>query len=304
MSFSQPWLLLLLVVPVLFGYWVWTRRGRRLVLPFDHGLPGSGRVMRVVLQVGETLPGLALAVAVLLLAGPQQLAAPKLKRALTNIQFCLDVSGSMTAPFGDGDRYDAAMKAINDFITYREGDAFGLTFFGNQVLHWVPLTTDPSAFQCATPFMGPRHNIPGFGGTEIGKALLACRDVLVTREEGDRMIILVSDGQSADLGGQRDQEVIRKMKEDGITVYGIHIAESNIPDPIVTITAATGGEVFNPGDPTALDTVFKHIDQMEETRMEKGSAEYVDWFEPYCLVGLGLLGLYLLFQLGLRYTPW
>ena len=246
MSFSQPWVLLLLVVPVLFGYWVWVRRGRRLVLPFDHGLPGTGRWIRTVLQVGETLPGLVLAVAVLLLAGPQQLDAPKLKRSLTNIQFCLDVSGSMTAPFGDGDRYDAAMKAINDFLAFREGDAFGLTFFGNQVLHWVPLTTDPSAFKCATPFMGPRRNIPGFGGTEIGKALLACRDVLVTREEGDRMIILVSDGQSADLGGQRDDEVVRKMREDGITVYGIHIANSNVPAPIVTITAATGGEVFNP----------------------------------------------------------
>ena len=114
----------------------------------------------------------------------------------------------------------------------------------------------------------------------------------------------VSDGFSADLGGQRDQEVIRKMKQDGITVYGIHIGGSRVPDPIVSITAATGGEVFNPGDPAALETVFARIDEMEETRMEKGSAEYIAWFEPFCLVGLGLLGLYLLFQLGLRHTPW
>ena len=304
MSFSYPSVLALLVVPLLFGFWVWTRRGRRLVLPFDHGRPGSGRVMRAVLQVGETLPGLCLGVAVLLLAGPQHLAAPKLHRSLTNIEFCLDTSGSMTAPFGDGDRYDAAMNAINDFLDYRDGDAFGLTFFGNEVLHWVPLTTDPSAFRCAPPFMGPKNRIPGFGGTEIGKALLACRDVLVAREEGDRMIILVSDGNSADLGGARDQEVVRKMRKDGITVYAIHISNSNIPAPIVTITSATGGEVFNPGDPSALDSVFKRIDEMQETQLEKGSAEYVDNFEPFCWVGIGLLGLYLLVQLGLRYTPW
>ena len=68
--------------------------------------------IRTVLQIGETLPGLGLAVAVMLLAGPQQLDAPKLKRALTNIQFCLDVSGSMTSQFGEGDRYDAAMKRV------------------------------------------------------------------------------------------------------------------------------------------------------------------------------------------------
>ena len=66
------------------------------------------------------------------------------------------------------------MDAINEFLDYREGDAFGLTFFGNNVLHWVPLTTDASAVSCAPPFMRPEVAPPWFGGTEIGKALLAC----------------------------------------------------------------------------------------------------------------------------------
>ena len=51
----------------------------------------------------------------------------------------------MTTPLGDGTRYDASMKAIDEFLKIRQGDAFGLTFFGNNVLHWVPLTSDPSA---------------------------------------------------------------------------------------------------------------------------------------------------------------
>lgn len=304
MSFSQPWVLALLIVPLLQLFWVWTRDGRRTVLPFDHGIARRGLGLAAILRIGESFTGLGLAVAILLLAGPQKFAAPKLQRAMTNIEFCLDVSGSMTSDFGSGDRYEAAMQAINDFIGYRDGDAFGLTFFGNQVLHWVPLTTDPSAFECATPFMTPRNSIPGFVGTEIGKALLACRDVLIAREEGDRMIILVSDGQSADLGGDRDEEVIRKMRKDGIVVYGIHIAESDIPAPIVSITAATGGEVFNPGDPAALETVFRRIDEMQETKLEKRNAELVDDFWPYCIAGLAILSLHLLFQLGLRYTPW
>ena len=75
------------------------------------------------------------------------------------------------------------MEAINRFVDFRKGDAFGLTFFGNSVLHWVPLTSDVSAIKCATPFMRPERNIPGFGGTEIGKALLACRKVLADRQE-------------------------------------------------------------------------------------------------------------------------
>jgi hypothetical protein len=62
---------------------------------------------------------------------------------MTNILFCVDVSGSMGMPFGAGTRYDASMKAIESFIDRRSGDAFGLQFFGNSAIRWTPLTTDP-----------------------------------------------------------------------------------------------------------------------------------------------------------------
>jgi Ca-activated chloride channel family protein len=121
------------------------------------------------------VPALILAVVIVLLAGPQQLSAPRTKRVLTNIEFCVDVSSSMRTPLGDGSRYDSSMKAIDSFLDIRKGDAFGLTFFGNNVLHWVPLTSDPSAIRCAPPFMKP-ENVPiWMGGTMIGKALLACK---------------------------------------------------------------------------------------------------------------------------------
>lgn len=302
--FAEPWVLSFLVAPFLLAVWVWARKGRRLALPFDHGRPGRGLAAGFFIHAGETLPPLALAVVILMLAGPQELAAPKAKRKLTNIEFCLDISGSMTAEFGEGSRYDAAMKAINRFLDYREGDAFGLTFFGNSVLHWVPLTSDVSAFRCAPPFMRP-ENAPGwFGGTEIGKALLACREVLVSREEGDRMILLVSDGYSWDLSGGRDEEIARLMRKEGIVVYAVHIADENVPDEIVNITNLTGGEVFAPDDTEALEGVFKKIDEMQVTRLEKGTADYIDFFVPFCIAGLSLLGLYGLAQLGLRYTPW
>ncbi|MEZ5973765.1 MAG: VWA domain-containing protein [Planctomycetota bacterium] len=142
LHFAQPWYLLGLVVPVAMLVWVWTRKGRRVALPFDQGSVKKGTGLRVLLQLGETLAPLALAVGVILAAGPQTLDAPKTKRSLTNIQFCVDISGSMTSSFGEGTRYDAAMKAINSFLDYRQGDAFGLSFFGNNVLHWVPLTSD------------------------------------------------------------------------------------------------------------------------------------------------------------------
>ncbi len=117
-SFGQSWVLSLLVAPVLLLAWTWTREARRLVLPFDRGSNPRGTVLRATLQSAESMTSLTLAVAVFILAGPQRLDTPKLKRAMTNIEFCVDISGSMTAEFGDGTRYDAAMKAINGFFAH------------------------------------------------------------------------------------------------------------------------------------------------------------------------------------------
>src|SRR4051812_13339382 len=125
MSFARPWILLLLVIPVVLCVWEWQRRGHPLVLPLDHSKARRGTWLRRIVTGLQLLPHLLLAVAVLMLAGPRRLGIPKAERELTNIQFCLDVSGSMQSPFGDGTRYDAAMEAIKKFTTFRPGDAFG-----------------------------------------------------------------------------------------------------------------------------------------------------------------------------------
>jgi Ca-activated chloride channel homolog len=210
----------------------------------------------------------------------------------------------MITPLGDGTRYDASMKAIDHFLDIRKGDAFGLTFFGNNVLHWVPLTGDPSAIRCAPPFMKPENVPQWMGGTMIGKALLACKEILAEREEGDRMIILVSDGESYDLSGGNDQSVAQTLKRNNIAVYAIHISDQNPPAEIVNITALTGGEVFPVDDPGALRAVFERIDAMRETKLEKTASELLDDFVPVCMVGLSLVGLASCAFFGLRYTPW
>ena len=143
--FRHPWILMLLVAPAALIFWIWSRKGRSVALPFDHAPRVASSRLRPALRVAESMPSIALAFAILLLAGPQKWDVPRTKRALTNIQFCVDVSGSMTSPFGEGTRYDGAMKAIDKFLDFRKGDSFGLTFFGDNFIHWCPLTADPSA---------------------------------------------------------------------------------------------------------------------------------------------------------------
>jgi Ca-activated chloride channel family protein len=304
MSFAYPAVLVLMIVPVMLIAWVWRRSSGRVALPIDHGSQSSGRAWGIGLGLAESVPALILAAVIVILAGPQQLSAPRTKRVLTNIELCVDISSSMISPLGDGTRYDASMKAIDHFLDIRKGDAFGLTFFANNILHWVPLTGDPSAIRCAPPFMKPENAPPWMTGTMIGKTLMACKEILASREEGDRMIILVSDGESADLYGGRDAEIAQALKRDKIAVYAIHISDQRVPEEIANITTMTGGEVFPVDDPESLKVVFQRIDAMRETKLEKTASELLDDFAPSCIVGLSLLALTGCAHFGLRYTPW
>ncbi|HEX5445901.1 MAG TPA: vWA domain-containing protein [Pirellulales bacterium] len=304
MSFAYPAVLLLLVVPVALWFWMWRHDARPLVLPLDHSRVGRGRWLRAAVLAVESLGPLLLAVVIVILAGPQRFGEPQSKRVLTNIEFCVDISGSMTAELGEGTRYDASMAAINEFLNFRQGDAFGLTFFGNNFLHWAPLTQDPSAIRCSTPFMRPETAPPWFGGTEIGKALQGCREVLTSRQEGDRMILLITDGMSFDIQNGMDQQLAKELSADRIVVYAVHVAEGDPPGPVVNIANLTGGEAFSAGDQEGVNSVFRRIDQMQQTRIERSLPEPQDNFVPYCIAGLSIVGLATLGLFGMRYTPW
>ena len=292
------------LLPLLLLAWIWLRRSPSVALPIDFTTAGRGRRWWFLVSAAESVPVLLWMVVIAILCGPVTLDTPKSKRRLTNIEFCVDISGSMMASFGSGTRYDASMAAINEFLDFREGDAFGLTFFGNSVLHWVPLTTDRSAIRCSPPFMRPEVAPSWFGGTEIGKALRACRQVLTSRGEGERVIILVSDGASSDLSGGNDEAIAREMNAEDIIIYAIHIGGGAVPDEVVNVTGLTGGEVFQPGDTAALSDVFRRIDEMQQADLEKVRAETKDSYGIFSLVGLALIGLIGLLSFGVRYTPW
>jgi Ca-activated chloride channel family protein len=303
--FLKPLFLVLLVVPAALLVWLHKRRSGEVVLPLDQARGGDGKAWRFFLNRAAALPALLLFVAILLLAGPQQVGEPQVKRKMTNIEICLDISGSMTAPFGDGNRYDGAMKAVEAFLDYRKGDAVGLTFFGHSFLHWCPLTADTSAVKCSTPFMRPEKVPEWFGGTEIGRALRGCKQVLAQRQDGgDRMILLVTDGMSIDLFGDAAEAIRDELKRENITVFAIIIGMESIQDEVITMTHGTGGEAFMAADTDALAAMFKKIDQMNQPPMEKRLADTFDWTAPFCIAGLIVLGLALVASYGLREVPW
>lgn len=304
MTFAHPWVLLFLALPVALAMWEWQRRGHVVVVPFDHGgIPSGARLGRWVRGATLLVSGVV-AVAVLVLAGPARLAPPEQERVVTNIQFVMDVSGSMGAPFGSGTRADTAIRAFQEFTSFRKGDAFGLTVFGTEVLHWVPLTRDLSAIRLAAPFLRPEKMPPYMGGTMIGKALREVRKVLVGRPEGDRMIVLISDGQSFDLSGGAAEELGQELSADGIVVFYVHVGEDQPSNEVFSLASTTGGTAFTAGDPASLRHIFQRIDGMKPARLKPGAPEPIDAFGPFAVAGLVLLGLHVLASFGLRYTPW
>lgn len=322
MSFQYPQLLGLLALPVILAFWEWTRRGQPIVMPFDHGGQGKGFFLRFLVQSANTLPAALLALAIIFLAHPTTLSPPEVERQLNNVQFLLDTSGSMAEAHGAqtkgrNRRFDSAMEAIEQFISYRQGDAFGLTIFSRHFIHWVPLTLDTEAIALSKRFIEPdggrldppgtpRRGLPNelWGTTNIGRGLHGVADLLAERPVGDRMVILMTDGESSDIKPPLDGPIIDHLRAEGITVFTIMLSGDKISDPLIGITRASGGEVFNAVTPEALEAVFQRIDAMKKVIVLEKRPRVIDHYRPFFLPALGILAASVLVLFGLRFTPW
>jgi Ca-activated chloride channel family protein len=311
MTFAHPQLIVLLVIPVILLFWEWVRRGQPLVMPFDEVRQRRGWLVGFLVLSANSLPAVLLAVAIVFLARPLTYAPPKTERVLSNIQIVLDTSGSMREPYGpqpDDKRYrrfDGAMDAIEKFLSAREGDAFGLTVFSRNFIHWVPLTQDTSAIRLARTFIQPElFPDPIWGHTFIAKALDGAIGPLSRHADGDRMIILITDGEGEDIKNGDEREVIDKLNRHGIVVFAISLRSEGVTPGLENIGRETGGQTFAALTPQALRVVFDRIDQMHKVKIRATKPEVIDFFEPFLIPAALLLAAGVLALFGLRFTPW
>jgi Ca-activated chloride channel family protein len=312
MTFAYPKLIVLLVIPVALLFWEWVRQGRPLVMPFDDVRQRRGWLLGLPVLVANSLPAVLLGLAIIFLARPLTYAPPKTQRELTNIQIVLDASTSMVFnTYGPqaGDepytRFHGAMDALDTFLTTREGDAFGLTIFSRQYIHWVPLTQDTRAIRMAREIIWPEM-FPDeiWGHTFIAKALNGAIAPLSQHAEGDRMIILITDGEGEDIGGGREREVIAKLKRHKIVVFAIALNDEGFTPGLEDIANETGGQAFKALTPQTLKVVFDRIDQMQKVEIRETKPEVIDYFQPFLLPALILLAAQVVVLFGLRFTPW
>ena len=74
--------LMLLAIPaiMLIRIWRYDVNGLQVVIPVDNSLRNQNRLWKNLLKLTASFPSLLLTIAILLLAGPQQLSEPKTKK--------------------------------------------------------------------------------------------------------------------------------------------------------------------------------------------------------------------------------
>jgi Ca-activated chloride channel homolog len=304
MTFAYPWVLVLLLVPLALAWW-WRGSRSRVQMPYDNAPTPRRRWLRSLLALPHIAGLLALASAITLLAGPQQLMVPRGQRELTNIQIVMDVSGSMSFSEGDSTRYQLACAAIDHFTRIRTTDAMGLIVFGSQSIRLLPITTDLEALRRCLPLADPEKQPDYMGSTAAGAALrFASQVVEAESQTGDRVIILVSDGESPDLEDGGYQEVANILSDANIRCFYFHIgAAANSPEA-EQVAVLTGGRAFKSLDRQSLLESFRVLDAMTKAKVHASATQVHEFYRPFAVALLASSFLHLVGLLGLRYTPW
>lgn len=319
MTFGLPWVLLLLVLPLLA--FLKRLHGKQEATVLVGDARAFADLPRTLRQRLIWLPPLLrmLAVAALIVAA----ARPMLTKTTENITsegidiiLTLDVSGSMKAPdFQPRDRMFVAKQLTAQFIEGRIGDRLGLVLFAGKAVTQCPLTIDHGIVvqQVRAAEAGQLGD-----GTAIGMALASAANRLREAPGESRVIVLLTDGNNNT--GKIDPLTAARMAAAlKIKIYAVGVGKRGGPtiiDPggfgrrmqvteeldeetLKRVSEAGGGKYFRATDSQGLKAIFDEIDRMEKTEVEREKAtHYSDKFEPLLWLGLALLLLELILAGG------
>ena len=200
-----------------------------------------------------------------------------------DLMLAVDLSGSMQErDFSlNGRRVDrlTATKAVaGEFIERREGDRLGLILFGEQAYLQVPLTFDRRTVR--TLLDEALINIAG-KKTAIGDAIgLAVKRLRA--KEGDRILILLSDGQNtageieparaAQLAAQEQLKIytIGIGADAGSSFFGMNIGGGSDLDEasLTRIAESTGGRYYRARNTRQLAEIYSEIERLEPIEID------------------------------------
>ncbi len=265
-------------------------------------MPGLSWVRPIIKSV---LLSLAFIFLVISIANPQMgRKMETIKREGVEIMIALDVSNSMLAEDIKPTRLDQAKLAIGQLVKRLRNDKFGLVVFAGQAYVQLPLTNDYSA---ARMFLnGINTSMVPVQGTAIGAAIELCLESFDPDTEGNKALVVISDGENHEEGAI---EMAKKANEMGVQVHTIGIGSpQGVPIPVynqfgqkdfrkdregkVVITklnegmmqqiagAGQGSYVRATNVTQALRVVFDKINDLDKQEFETAKvADYESWFQ-------------------------
>lgn len=234
MHFESPKILWLLLVipPVLAGFFAWSLRVRaRLLAEFIHtrlleNLVVGVSPQRLKLRFGLAL--LAVGLLIFTLARPQHgFELEQVEQRGLDIVVAVDTSKSMLATDIAPNRLTRAKLAALELMQKATTDRLGLVAFAGDAFLECPLTTDNTAFQQSVQELDV-NTIPQ-GGTALREAI---NTALTAFKEKDRFkaMVLLTDGEDNDTGALEAAQAAAKAGMKIFTV-GIGTTEGELLDP-------------------------------------------------------------------------
>ena len=280
LELAHPWALLALPLPLL-AWWLLPPQRERvsaLRIPFFEQITAAAGTEARAGAVIMRRRWLQMLVAVLVwsllvtgLAKPEWVGEPIVRtEAARDIMLALDLSGSMDYhdfPGEEGNkvsRFTAVQRVVDRFVAERENDRVGLIVFGTKAYLQLPFTRDLETARALVGLMevgmaGPKTAL----GDSIGLAIRSFE----TSEVDDRLLILLTDGNDT-ASKMTPINAADIAKLNGVEIYTIGIGDTGATGEdrvdfgvLADIARRTGGEFFNAEDETALQQVYRRIDE-------------------------------------------
>ncbi|TMO53688.1 vWA domain-containing protein [Pseudoalteromonas phenolica] len=283
-EFSWPWAFLLLPLPwILRRFTASTEQTKqRLRMPMFAQFSKLAPSLKESKQKTNWFEALVWLCLVIAAANPQYLDDPvTLPNEGRDIMLAVDLSGSMTEQDMEYqgryvDRLSVVKAVLGDFIEQRQGDRLGLILFADTAFLQTPLTRDLDTVSQ----MLSESQIGLVGrATAIGDALGLAVKRFSQKQDSNRILILLTDGQNT-AGNLEPDEALILAREEGIKVYTVGVGSdgrggfslfgmggiggSSIDETTLNkIATETGGLYFRAKDVAGLQQIYQELDKLE-----------------------------------------
>ena len=287
-GFAFPWARALLPLPVLAWYLLPPAKERGAVQ-----VPGSvlahlqqqssaTRGSRAGRPGNLVLKAIGWAALITALAGPYIARPAVLLPTGRDIVVALDLSASMAEEdmlLGERKiaRIDVVRNRLTDFLAGRNGDRVALIGFATDAFLIAPLTFDVTAVSEMLDEV--TIGLPG-RKTDLGQAIGLTLKLLRQEEAGERILILISDGE-ANAGELAATDAAEMARDTGLRIFTIGFAEeiaTQNATHLAELAETTGGQFRAATHPALIRDALSELDALAPVVPEETAAERrQDW---------------------------